>query len=182
MVCAARGGGYSGGPRPSLRPMACGTVSMATAEPGRPAGRGNGSTQAEGAQRVTGWLVALPMGVEPLAEAAAIPAALPAGARPRSPAPPPPRSPFLGRGATEPAVPGAPPTSHFRSGDWAAAAIPHGRLAVSAVNPGAGGGRTWTRRCAVRGWLSRRAPVQPRPPPRSPRAELRDEHRSSRSP
>lgn len=85
--------------------MACGAVSMATAEPGRPAGRGNGSAQAEGAQRVTGQLAALPTGVEPLAAAAAIPAAVPAGARPRSPAPPPPRSPFLGRGATEPAVP-----------------------------------------------------------------------------
>ncbi|XP_048163421.1 collagen alpha-1(I) chain-like [Corvus hawaiiensis] len=75
---------------------------------------------------------------------------------------------------------GAPPTSHFRSGDWAAAEISHERLALNAVNPGTGGGRTWTRRCAVRGWLSRRAPVQPRPPPRSLGAEARDGRRNSR--
>ncbi|XP_064514244.1 collagen alpha-2(I) chain-like [Pseudopipra pipra] len=77
--------------------------------------------------------------------------------------------------------PGHRPHPPFRNDDWAAAEIPHGRLALGAVNPGAEGGRPWTRRCAVRGWLSRPAPLPPRLPPRSPGTERREGRWSSRS-
>ncbi|XP_029853592.1 basic proline-rich protein-like [Aquila chrysaetos chrysaetos] len=46
--------------------------------------------------------------------------------------------------------PGRRPHLFFRSGDWAAAEIPPGRLVVSVINQAAGGGRTWKRR-RVRG-------------------------------